>query len=106
MVPAKIIRYDCDRVIMQLLTSESIGDASWTDIETGQSYTNVVSYYNTCQVNALTNGEKDTIYVKAEKTTQNSIPANCVQCMAIAQNPPQTKVLLTRMDTEPCRNDK
>jgi hypothetical protein len=27
LIPAKIIRYDCDKVIFQLLTNELIGDA-------------------------------------------------------------------------------
>ena len=46
LVPAKVLRYDCDRVIFQLLTTKAIGDANWEDVQTGQRYNNVVSYYN------------------------------------------------------------
>lgn len=102
LVPAKILRYDCDRVIMQLETNEMIGDANWTDVQTGQSYNNVVSYYNTCEISRLTNGEKQTLYVRVQKTNENLIPDNCVQCQAIPQNPPQTKVVLTQIQTKPC----
>jgi len=106
LVPAKILRYDCDRVILQLETAESIGDASWTDVQTGQSYNNVVSYYNTCEISRLANGQKKTLYAKVEKTAQTLIPENCVQCQATSQNPPQTRVVLTQIQTEPCNATK
>ena len=92
LIPAKIIRYDCDRVIFELLTTESIGDAVWVDGTTGSSYTNVVSYYNTCKIGGLTKGSKDTLYVRVKKTNANLTDGNCYQCLAISQDPPQTKV--------------
>lgn len=105
LVPAKIIRYDCDRVIFQLLTTENIGDADWEDVQTGERYSNVVSYYNTCAVSTLTNGEKITLYVKAKKTNEDLYDANCIQCQALPQDPPQTKVDLLSFSTEPCSSE-
>jgi hypothetical protein len=102
LVPAKVIRYDCDRVILQLMTSQPIGDNQWTDVFTGNTYQNVVSYYNTCQVSTITNGELVTIYVKPELTQQDLSLPDCYQCQAISNNPPQTKVLLTEIQEVPC----
>lgn len=34
LIPAKIIRYDCDRVIFHIVTTESIGDTDWEDVQT------------------------------------------------------------------------
>ena len=92
-IPAKVIRYDCDRVIFQLLTEERIGDSQWEDKRTGERYSNVVSYYNTCRIGALTNNcEIDTLYVKVKKTTAHLTNGNCIQCQAISDSPPQTRV--------------
>lgn len=102
LVQAKIIRYDCDRVIFQLITSESIGDANWVDVQTGQRFTNVVSYYNTCAVNTLTNGELASLYVNVKKTTETLYDSNCNQCQAISDNPPQTKVDFISISKTPC----
>lgn len=104
LIPAKIIRYDCDRVIFELLTTESIGDAVWRDGTTGSSYTNVVSYYNTCKIGGLTNGSKDTLYVRVKKTTANLTDGNCYQCLAISQDPPQTKVDFIEIQKSPCKS--
>ena len=103
LIPARIIRYDCDRVVFELLTDQLIGDASWTDTHTGTTYTNVVSYYHTCRIAQLTNGANDTLYVKLEKTNENRVPENCVQCAALPANPPATKVVFTEISTEGCR---
>ncbi len=102
LIPAKIIRYDCDRVIFQLLTTESIGDASWEDVSSGQRYTNVVSYYNTCAIAAITNGNLNTLYVTLKKTEEDLFAPNCIQCQAISQNPPQTKVDFISVSENQC----
>ncbi len=92
-IPAKIIRYDCDRVIFQLLTNETIGDANWTDVQTGQNYSNVVYYKNTCAIAPFSNGGKPTLYVNLKKVTIDvPITNDCVQCEALSQNPPATQV--------------
>jgi hypothetical protein len=102
LIPAKIIRYDCDRVIFQLLTTENIGDANWEDVRTGQQYTNVVSYYNTCAIGAITNGTPAILYVTLKKTDENLFARDCIQCLAVSQNPPQTKVDFTAVFENQC----
>lgn len=102
LIPAKIIRYDYDRVIFQLLTNENIGDANWQDVRTGQQYTNVVSYYNTCAIGAIANGNPATLYVTLKKTDENLFARDCFQCLALSQNPPQTKVDFTVVSENQC----
>ncbi len=102
LIPAEIIRYDCDRVIFKLHTSQNIGDADWVDVQNGQHHSNVVSYYNTCAVSAITNGEMKTLYVKLKKVNEDLVDGNCIQCLAISQNPPQSKVDFTTVSAEPC----
>lgn len=102
LVAAKIIRYDCDRVIFQLLTAESIGDNDWTDVQTGLHYTNVVSYYNTCTIAAKTNGQLATLYVSLRKTNDLLVDSECIQCQALADHPPRTKVDLLEIAVSPC----
>lgn len=102
LIPAKVLRYDCDRVIFQLLTTETIGDANWEDVQTGQRYSNVVSYYNTCKIAELANGEKVTLYVNLKEPEINPVIGDCVRCQAISQDPPQTKVDFAEISKEPC----
>lgn len=102
LVPAKVIRYDCDRVIFQLLTTTPIGDPDWEDVSTGQRYSNVVSYYNTCKISELTNGEKLTLYVSIRQPGNNPNISDCYQCMALSQQPPLTKVDFTHVSKIHC----
>jgi hypothetical protein len=102
LIPAKIIRYDCDRVIFQLLTNENIGDANWEDMRTGQQYTNVVSYYNTCAIGPIANGNLATLYVTLKKTDENLFARDCIQCLAVSQNPPQTEVDFISISENQC----
>lgn len=104
LIPAKIIRSDCDRVIFQLLTSDPIGDANWEDVQTGQRYSNVVSYYNNCKIGELTNGEKTTIYVRLKEPEINPAIGDCYRCQAISQSPPQTKVDFAEISKTSCEN--
>lgn len=102
LIPAKVIRYDCDRVIFQLLTPEMMGDNTWTDVNSGQLYSNVVSYADICEIVAITKGEYSTIYVKPEKTELPSPAGDCIQCQAVSNRPPNTKVIFKEISTEPC----
>lgn len=102
LIPAKIIRSDCDRVIFQLLTTDTIGDANWEDVQTGQRYSNVVSYYNNCKIGELTKGEKTTIYVRLKEPEINPAIPDCFRCEALSQNPPQTKVDFAEISITPC----
>ena len=102
LVPAKVLRYDCDRVIFQLLTTKAIGDANWEDVQTGQRYNNVVSYYNNCKIAELANGEKITLYVTLKEPEINPAIGDCYRCQAISQNPPQTKVDFVEISKSPC----
>ncbi len=101
-VPAKILRYDCDRVIFQILDSSTAGDAVWEDVQTGQLCNNVVSYYNTCNIASLTDGRMSTLYVHIKQAARNPEPASCYQCQAVSQSPPQTMVDFTNIATQPC----
>lgn len=102
LVEAKIIRYDCDRVIFQLLTTEAIGDTDWEDVQTGQRYSNVVSYYNTCKISEITKGEKGTLYVSLKQPAANPKIPDCSRCEALSQFPPQTKVEFAEISKSSC----
>ena len=102
LVPAKIIRFDCDRVIFQILDSTVAGDARWEDVQTGLTYHNVVSYYNTCEIASITNGEKATLYVSIKPAAGSAQLPDCSHCEALSQSPPQTKVDLYNISTQPC----
>lgn len=104
LMPAKIIRYDCDRVIFQLLTDAAIGDPYWEDIQTGQKYTNVVSYFNTCKISEITNGEKTTLYVNLKEPEPIPGVPDCYQCLAVSQEPPQTMVDFGEITESPCQS--
>lgn len=106
LLAAKVIRYDCDRVIFQLLTDDQIGDSTWLDVNSGQSYRNVVSYNNTCEIATITRGEYSTLYVSLEKSDQPLPPVDCVQCQAIAKDPPATKVIIKEISATPCDNSQ
>jgi len=101
-IGARIIKYECDRVIFQLLTDQYAGDADWQDPQTGQHYSNVVSWYNTCAVAEFTNGRLDTIYVNVSPETTDPLPISCNQCLALPLNPPNTKVEMRDLGTVPC----
>lgn len=102
LVPAKILRYDCDRVIFQILDNSFVGDAVWEDVQTGQRYNNVVSYYNTCKIASLAEGQLRTLYVSIKRPSSNNQLSDCYHCQAVSQNPPQTKVDFDIIAKEPC----
>ena len=104
LVPAKIIRYDCDRVIFQILDSTAVGDAVWEDVQTGQLYNNVVSYYNTCKIASLTRGEMRTVYVSITPPASSQQLPDCYHCEALSQSPPQTKVNFKTIADFPCKD--
>lgn len=106
-VKAKVLRYDCDRVILQLLNSSINGDATWTDITTGNTYTNVVSYYNTCVFATVTGGAVTEVYLKSPVVVnEQAIATGCVQCQAISQAPPQTKIDAAEISISGCDDDQ
>ena len=104
LVPVKIIRYDCDRVIFQILDSNAVGDAVWEDVQTGQRYNNVVSFYNTCKIASLTNGEMRTLYVSITSPASNQQLPDCYHCEALSQSPPLTKVNFNLISKFPCKD--
>lgn len=101
LIPAQIIRFDCDRVILQLETTKEMGDREWTDLLSGKKFNNVVSCYDICLIEQLTNGEKIKLYVNVETENGNLIPG-CRSCQALSVSPPQSKVILTNIRTLPC----
>lgn len=103
MTHAKVLRYDCDRVILQVLDNRIDGDAEWTDTRNGNTYSNVVSYYNTCAFSFATNNVITDIYIEgAVVTTDPLAAAGCMQCQAISPAPPQTKIDMARFSLVPC----
>jgi len=107
LIPAKILRADCDRIIFQLLTSEKIGDANWVDVRTGQQYSNVVAYSNTCAISEiLNNSSTDTLYVNPIKLTERTLAPDCYQCQAISENPPLTNVDFKEISLSACNDSE
>lgn len=102
LVPAKIIRYDCDRVVFQFLSPERIGDSSWKDEQSGNIYTNVASYFNTCEIARITNGEFKILYVKPELIDTSLTAPDCNQCQALSIAPPASMVDFTEIAESPC----
>lgn len=102
LIPAKILRYECDGVVFQLQGEKAFGDVAWEDKTTGVIHSNVVFYHNTCEINTLTNGELTTLYVNAQKTNTPAQPADCMQCLAVTENAPQTKVSFSSISKESC----
>lgn len=99
----KILRHDCDRVILQLIDGNITGDPDWEDIRTGMHYNNVVSCYNTCAFQFITNNVIEEVYLENARLVQNpSVPANCIQCQAISQQPPQTEIDMDNVVFAPC----
>lgn len=104
LIPAKILKYECDGVVFQLQGNNAFGDAEWEDKTTGVKYPNVVFYHNTCEINTLTNGELSTLYVHAQKTNVPVYVTDCMQCLAITENAPKTKVIFNSISKESCSN--
>lgn len=104
---AKVLRYDCDRVILQLLDGSFNGDASWTDMVSGNTYTNVVSYYNTCAFSQVTNNELTEVYIEGiTAVDQQQLSIACMQCQALSQAPPQTKIDMAGFRLTPCEDNE
>lgn len=105
LIHAKVLRYDCDRVILQIMDNSIASDADWEDVMTGNHYSNVVSYHNTCAFAFGTNNIVQDVYLEGARTVVNAFrPADCVQCQAVSPNPPQTKIDVTRISLTPCEN--
>ncbi len=102
LIPARVIRYNCDRVIFQLQTAELIGDSNWQDVHSGKYYDNVVNYENICEIAALTKGELVTIFVNPVKISSGRIQPDCVQCQAISDSPPESWVKFTAINEASC----
>jgi hypothetical protein len=100
-VKAQIVRIDCDRIVLQLLTDKAIGDAEWRDVINSKTYNNVVYYSNVCALQQWNKQLNDILYIKIDKTQpDNNIP--CAQCMAISIQPPLTGINITNISNEPC----
>lgn len=104
LIPAKLIRIDCDRTIFQLDTSLLLGDASWTDVSTGITYTNVVMNPKTCAIKQATNNYSiTTLYVDVTSTVDTGFVNGCPQCLAYSVNPPQHWVEFTTISAQNCK---
>ncbi len=101
LIPAKILRYDCDRIIFELKTDQKIGDENWTNSSTGQTHHNVVACFNTCPVSEITKGKMVTVYVKLKETEQFFTNEACVTCPAVSTNVPDKQVDFLEIKSEP-----
>lgn len=100
-VKAQIVRIDCDRIVLQLLTDKAIGDTEWRDVINNKTYQNVVYYTNVCALQQWNKQLSDIFYIKIDKTQpENNIP--CAQCLAISVQPPSTSINITNISSEPC----
>lgn len=105
LIPAEILKYECDGVVFRLTGNKAFGDAVWEDKTTGIKYSNVVFYSNTCEINTLTNGELTTLYVDVQKTNTPVQVTDCMQCLAVTENAPETKVNFNTISKEPCASN-
>lgn len=108
LIPAKILRYDCDRVILELLTTEKIGDDNWIDEASGITYHNVASCFNTCPISEITKNNfsmVSTLYVRIKQTEEFITNGDCVQCQAISTNVPNKQIDFVEIKTEPCTGE-
>lgn len=100
-VAVKILRYDCDRVIVQILDTEITADPVSKDVQTGKEYNNVLSHYNTCKIAGIAKGENAALYVNIKQLCNSGL-GDCVQCEAFSQHPPKTRVDFTTIEERPC----
>ncbi len=104
---AKVLRYDCDRVILQVLDGSINGDAVWTNVVNGNIYHNVVSFHNTCAFAAATGNMATDVYIEGAAIIENpQMDASCVQCQAVSPNPPITKISGSGFSSAPCNGNR
>jgi hypothetical protein len=100
---ATVIRYDCDRVILQLGDDYPIGEDHWYDASSGQYYDNVVSCLNVCTIREVTRAVPDaTVYVKLKETTRIDGEV-CMVCSGLPVSAPTVVVEATAVSASQCR---
>lgn len=100
---AKVIRYDCDRVILKLGEDAPMGEDNWYDASSGEHYDNVVSCLNICTIREVTRGVPDaTVYVKLKETTRTNGEI-CLVCSGISLSGPAVIVETTAVSASKCR---
>jgi hypothetical protein len=103
-VPAKVLRYDCDIVIIQVLTSDLIGDAQWVNVHNGNRYDNVVFVKTGCDPIGNRNDPFGIFYVKLGPPVTNLLRCG-VQCQAIPSSPPTTEKSILEQSQSACDNE-
>lgn len=100
---ATVIRYDCDRVILQLSEDYPIGEDNWYDANSGERYDNVVSCLNICTIREATRAVPNaTVYVKLKETTRTN-GETCLVCVGIPLSAPSVVVEATAVSASQCR---
>ncbi|MBN8785339.1 MAG: hypothetical protein ABS85_00640 [Sphingobacteriales bacterium SCN 48-20] len=100
---ATVIRYDCDRVILQLSEDYPIGEDNWYDANSGERYDNVVSCLNICTIREVTRAVPNaTVYVKLKETTRTDGEV-CLVCVGIPLSAPAIVVEATAVSASQCR---
>lgn len=95
----KIIRITCASYVIQVLSTDTIGDDQWKDSMQGEqkTYDNVFSASNKCKVPA-TFKAGDTIYFQLEDPEPN----DCIVCM-MYDAPPTARFQVKNVSVEPCK---
>jgi hypothetical protein len=94
----KIIRVSCASYVIQVVSTDTIGDDQWKDSREGQqnSYDNVFNASNKCKIPSNFK-EGDTIYFELERPEPN----DCIVCM-MYDAPPATRYQVANVSAEPC----
>jgi hypothetical protein len=102
-VPAVVLRTDCEFIILQSSDPGIAGDASWTNVRNGQTYTNVIACANTCMFGGTAIAGQ-TVYIDPSSIRYGAryVPPGCAQCDAISPSPPATIVDIKRFGLAPC----
>lgn len=101
----KIIRIDCDRVIIEIISHERIGQETWVNALSGDSYNNVIASPDNCAILEATNTlaqPDDTLYFTASRIDSISQNDCQLQCQAISLEPPVVNYHLSKISTKPC----
>jgi len=100
---ATVIRYDCDRVVLQLGEDYPIGEDNWYDASSGERHDNVVSCLNICTIREATRAMPNaTVYVKLKETTRTSGEV-CLVCSGLPVSAPTVVVEATAVSASQCR---
>lgn len=94
----KVIRISCASYVIQVLSTDSIGDDQWKDSMQGEpkTYDNVFSASNKCKIPGDFKAG-DTIYFEIDSPEPN----DCIVCM-MYDAPPTSRYQVKNVSASPC----